>query len=100
MEGGSHGSSLPDGDRITAFRGDDFDAISYVLYFRGSDEDHFQRPFPDRGVVRITTLGLRYEFAFADGAVDLSSVGIAADADVKGAEPGLRRVFYFSGEQD
>ena len=29
------------------------------------------------------------KFAFADGAVDLASVGVAADADVEGAEAGL-----------
>jgi len=40
------------------------------------------------------------EFTLADGAVDLAPVGIAADADVEGAESGLRRVFDFGGEQD
>ena len=72
MEGGGHRSSLPDGDRVVAFGGDDFDACADLFDFGGADEDHFQR-----GVA---------EEALADGAVDLASVGVAADADVEGAE--------------
>ncbi len=40
------------------------------------------------------------EPAFADGAVELASVGVAADADVDCAEAGLLGIFNFSGQQD
>ncbi len=88
MEGGGHGSSLPDGygSFIGAFGGEDFDAFADALNLRGADEDHFQR--------RVA------EAAFADGAVDLASVGVAADANVEGAEAFLLRIFDFCGEQN
>ena len=38
--------------------------------------------------------------AFADGAVDLASVGVAADADVERAQSGLLRILDFVGEQN
>ena len=81
MESRGHGSSLPDSNRVGAFGGDDLDALADVLDFGGADEDHFQR----RGT----------EQALADGAVDLASVGVAADADVERAEPGLLGVLHF-----
>ena len=37
------------------------------------------------------------KLAFADGAVDLASVGVAADAYVECAEAGLLRVLDFAG---
>ena len=64
-----------------AFGGEDFDAFADVLNFGGADEDHFH--------------GRVAEAAFADGAVDLASVGVAADADVEGAEAFLLRIFDF-----
>src|SRR6202043_2569848 len=38
--------------------------------------------------------------AFADGAVDLASVGVAADSDVERAEAFLRGILHFGCEQD
>src|ERR1700730_13891158 len=69
VEGGGQGSSLPDGDRsvVLAFGGDDFDAGADVLNFRSANEDHFQW--------RASQLFLE-ESAFADGAVELASVGV------------------------
>jgi hypothetical protein len=91
MESGGHGSSLPDGDRICAFGGHDLNAFSDVLDLGGADEDHFER--------RTFEVPLN-QSAFADGAVDLASVGVAADADVERAQPFLMRIFYFGGQQD
>src|SRR5271165_5321662 len=100
MEGCGHGSSLPDGDRVEAFGGEHFDAVPDVDNFGGADEDHFERGLAQYCVMRIAGAMARQELAFADGAVDLASVGVAADADVEGAEAGLGGVLDFGGEQD
>ncbi len=55
-------------------------------------KDHLERR--DSGVIAGE------EFAFADGAVDLPPVGVAADADVQGAESRLRGIVHFLGKQD
>ena len=98
VEGGGHDASLADGDGriIFALGRDDFDALAEALDLGGADEDHFDRrrgglPFP---------CFLFQELAFADGAIDLASVGIAADADIDGAQPALLRILNFSSEQD
>lgn len=94
VKSGGHGSSLPDSDGIGAFRGEDFDAFANALDLGGADEDHFERR-SGRIAGEVSE-----EFTFANGAVDLASVGIAADANVEGAESGLRGIFDFGGEQD
>ncbi len=71
MEGCGHRSSLADGYGIAAFSGDNFDSGADAFDFGGADKNHLQRFIA--------------ESAFADGAVDLTSVGIAADADVERA---------------
>jgi hypothetical protein len=86
VEGGCHGSSLADGDGVGTFGGNDFHAFAHVLDFRSADEHHFQWRCA--------------ELPFPNGAVDLPSVGVAADADIEGAEPGLRGILDFGGEQD
>ncbi len=88
VEGGGHGSSLPDGDGsfVTAFRGEDFHAFTDMLDFGSADENHLQR-----GIAEET---------LADGAVDLASVGVAADTDVDGAEAFLLRILDFGGQKD
>ena len=91
VERGCHRSSLADGYGVRAFGGDDFYTFSDMFNFGSADEDHFQR-----GVVWVTV----QKFAFADGAVDLTSVGVAADADVEGTEAFLGGVLDFSGQQD
>ena len=65
---------------------EDFDAFADVLDFGGADEDHFD--------------GRGAEETLADGAVDLASVGVAADADVEGAEAWLLGILDLGGEQD
>src|SRR6201993_3387401 len=94
VESGRHGSSLLDGDGIGSFCGEHFDAISDVGNLRRSDEDHLKR----RG--GEAAFEIAQEFSFADGTIDLASVGVAADADVEGAESGLRRVLHFGGEKN
>ena len=86
VEGGGHDSSLPDGDRVGAFGGDDFYAFADVLDFGGADEDHFQ--------------WCGAQEAFADGTVDLAAVGVAANADVECAEAFLFGILHFGGEED
>src|ERR1041385_8426252 len=94
MKGCSHSSSLPEGDGVGAFGGEDFDAFADALDFGSANEDHLERRFA--GIVGESG----EEFAFADGAVDLASISVAANADVESSKSGLRRIFDFSGEQD
>ena len=94
MEGCSHCSSLPDRDWVGAFGGDDFDGRADAFDFRGADENHLQWGLCEFVVPRAE------KFAFADGTVELASVGVAADGDVDCAEAGLLRIFDFSGQQD
>src|SRR4030081_287006 len=95
MEGRGHHSSLPHSYRIIAFNSDDFDFRPDALDLWSADENHFQgqvirgrsrprsfyRPiffypvFFQLSLTRFT----QKKFAFADGAVDLTSVGVAAD---------------------
>ena len=86
VEGGGHGSSLPNGDGVFAFGGDYFYTFANVLDFGSADKDHFQRRSAEQ--------------AFADGAVDLAAIGIAADTDVDGSKAFLLRVFHLAGQED
>jgi len=91
MEGCGHYFSLPDGDWVFAFRGDNLNRRTNALDFWGADENHLEwraRPMT------------RNEFSFPDGAIDLATVGVAADANVDGAEAGLLGVYDFGCEQD
>jgi len=99
VEGGRHGPSLPHRDRVFvfAFGGQDFHALTEVNNFRSADENHFQRGFGGLGCCAVFP---DQKLAFADGAVDLASVGIAADSDIECAEAGLGRVLDFGSEQD
>ena len=71
---------------IFAFGRDHFHALAHALDLRSADEDHFD------GIVKKSP--------FADGAVDLASVSIAAHGDVERAQAGLLRILYFCGQQD
>src|SRR2546430_8577093 len=86
MEGGSHDSSLPDGNRIAALGGHYFHARSYMLNFRSTDKNHLER--------RVS------QFAGADGAVDLAAVGVAPNADVERAQALLPGILHFVGQKD
>jgi len=89
MKSGRHGPSLPNYDRVSAFGSKDLDAFADVGNLRSADEDHFER--------RILELPFQiaYKFAFADGAVDLASVGVAPDMDIESAKPRLLRILDF-----
>src|SRR5205807_10594649 len=87
MERGSHDPSLPHGYRVFSFGGDDFDALAYSFNFRRANEHHLDRrvgslPFPRFAF---------QELALPDRAVDLPPVGVAANADIDGAESRLLR---------
>ena len=86
VEGGGHGFPLANGYGVVPFCREDFDAFADVLDFGSADEYHFD--------------GRGAEEAFADGAVDLASVSVAADADVECAEAFLLWVLDFGGEED
>src|ERR1700722_19743698 len=75
VKGGGHRSSLPNSYGVGAFSRDYFNALADLFDFGGADENHFD--------------GRGAEETFADGAVDLASVGVATDADVQGAEARL-----------
>src|SRR4029077_5422958 len=83
---GSPASSLPDCDGITALGGNYFYVRSHALNFGGTDKNHLQR-----GVS---------QFAGADGAVDLASVGVASNSDVERAQARLLGIFNFVGQKD
>src|SRR5439155_9148098 len=63
-----------------------FHARSEALDLRGADENHF--------------CWQSQKVSFADGAVHLASVGIAADGNIERAKSRLFRVLDFSGEQN
>src|SRR2546430_1789092 len=88
MERRGHGLALAHqyGDFVTAFRRDHFHALAYAFNLRSADEYHFN--------------GLAKKSAFADGAVDLASVSVAAHGDIERPQAGLLRILYFSGQQD
>ena len=86
MERRGHRSSLPHGNRVDPFGRDDFHASADALDLGRADKDHFER--------RISCLP-RPKPAFADRAVELSSVGVAPNADVEGSQAGLLGIFHF-----
>ncbi len=86
MEGCGHYVSLAHGNGIAAFRGDHLDARSHTLDFRGADEDHFS--------------GRAGKYSLPDRAVDLASVGVAADGDIESAQSRLGWILDLAGQQD
>src|SRR5579864_917988 len=80
MKGGGHRFALTDKDGIASFIGQNFDIRTEAGYFRRADEDHL-----DGGAA---------EEAVANRAVDLASIGIAANADVEGAKACLLRILH------
>src|ERR1700686_4800992 len=86
MESGSHGLALAHDDRVLPFCSEYFNMRSQTLNFWRTDEYHLDRRAEEKTV--------------ADGAFELSTVSVAADADVECAESGLCRVFDFFGKKD
>ena len=86
MECSRHGLSLPHRDRIVAFRRDDFDSRAHAFNFRCADEHHLERRFA--------------ELAGADRAVDLTPVGVAANANVERSQTELAGVGDFLRQHD
>jgi hypothetical protein len=80
MKSGSHDSSLPHGYGICPFGGDDFDLGTDAFDLGSADKHHFQRRVSDFVIEPVQQL------AFANGAVELASIGVAADANVDGAQ--------------
>src|SRR6476660_7528357 len=81
MERGGHGLPFSYDDRIVAFRSHHFHARAQMLDLWRADKHHFQR--------RLA------ELSGTNRAVDLASVGVAADADVERSQAWLRRVGDF-----
>src|SRR5437762_14213361 len=86
MEGCGHDLSLAHGDGIFIFAlgGDDFYVLPYALDFWCADENHLG--------------GRTGEDACADGAVDLASIGVAANRDVERAKADLLGIVDFVRE--
>src|ERR1700682_132989 len=78
--------ALPDKHGGAAFRRDHFHALAYAFNLRGADEYHFDR--------------IAKKSAFADGAVDLASVSVAADGDIERTQASLLRILDVCGQQD
>jgi hypothetical protein len=72
--------------RVGALSCQYLDTRAHLNDLGGTNEYHFQW--------RIT------EASLPDGAFKLAPVGIAADADIERAKASLRRILYFTGEQD
>src|SRR5579863_2981753 len=81
-----HNSSLPNGDGIAAFSRNDLDAGAEAFKLGRANEYHLDR----RAI----------QFPFADGAFELTPVGIAADADIEDTQTGLFRILDFIGKKD
>src|SRR5579862_8073399 len=94
MKRGSHRSSLSNDDRVGPFGSQYFDVGSHLRNFGRADEDHFKRRFGEMAFKVVQ------EFAFANRAVNLTSVRIPADPDIECAEAGLRWVLDFRSEQN
>jgi hypothetical protein len=88
MESCSHGAPLPDYDRVVVLplSGQDFYSGAEALDLGSTDENHFD--------------GSAAEKAFADGAVNLAAVGVAADGNVDCAQAGLGWIPDFFGQQN
>jgi len=86
MKGCGHGLALADDHRIVALGGQNFHTFANALDLWRPDENHF-----DGGIAKQ---------ALSDGAVDLASVGVAANADVDCAQAQLSRIFDFLGEEN
>src|SRR3954462_11215630 len=84
VEGGGHGFALANDDRVLSFCAQDFDFRTEALNFWSADENHFDRRSGEEAV--------------AYGALELASVGIAANADVERAEAGLVRILNLFGQ--
>jgi len=80
MKGGGHRFALADKDGIVSFGSQNFDIRTEAGYFRRADEDHL-----DGGAA---------EEAVANRAVNLASIGIAANADIERAEARLLRILH------
>src|SRR4029077_6441372 len=76
----------PHRHRIVAFRRDDFDSRAHAFNFRCADEHHLERRFA--------------ELAGADRAVDLTPVGVAANANVERSQTELVGIRDFLCQHD
>src|SRR5690349_24091517 len=88
VESCGHDLSLPHGDGIFIFAlgGEDFYSLSDALDFGCADENHLS--------------GRTGEDAVTYGAVDLASIGVAADGDVERAQADRPGIVDFLGEQN
>src|SRR6202165_2772004 len=71
---------------VAAFRRNHFHGPAYAFNLRSADKYHFD--------------GIAKKSAFADGAVYLASVSVAAYCDVERAQSRLLRILYFCGKED
>lgn len=86
VKGCREGIALPDQNRVVPFPGHNLDPGPQMYHLGGANEDHLD----------LASLHL----ALPDGALQLPSVSVAAYADVKRTEAGLRRILHFARQQD
>src|SRR6266481_2960714 len=86
MKRSGHRLSLPHYDWIVSLGRHHFYSRAQAFDFGGADEDHLD--------------GRSAEQTFADGTVNLATVGVAADCDVNCAQAGLGWILDFFGEED
>src|SRR5437867_253814 len=86
MEGCGDDVTLPDQDGILAFRSQHLHTGAESRYLRSPNENHLD--------------GRSLEPTFADGAIDLAPISIAAHTDINRTETNLLRVFHFPGQKD
>ncbi len=91
VESGSHDLSFANGYGIVALGCDYFDSGPHAFDLGCADEYHF-----DRTLLQV----LLDKSAFTNGTVELTTVSVAADADVNRTEARLLWVFYVGRQQN
>jgi hypothetical protein len=93
MKRSGHSNSLANSHRIGcgALGRDDFDAGTDMLDFWRADKNHFEG--------RVFPLWLQ-EPALADGAINLTTVGVSANANIESAQPGLFWILDLGGQKN
>ncbi len=86
MEGRRHDGSLPHGDGIIAFGGEDFNAGPNALDLGCADKHHLGR--------------LAEKLSFTNRTFELPAVAVPPDSDIKRSQPRLLRILHFVRQQD
>src|SRR5437667_9165050 len=86
MEGGGQGFAFTYHDSVVAFGSNDVHAFTDAFDLGRANEDHLKR--------------MVAKLSFANRAVHLASISVAADGDVESGQSLLLRVFHFGSQQN